>query len=165
MKMGRIGSWCVGLAAAIALAGCGLAPIEKGQPVKLGPNDGIAAVVIDSLDNLDQMMIQGTDKNGITLKISNAPVGLHLYVFVVPAGTYCLSRFSLGFATIEQNDQKHGVCFDVIAGKIAYSGNLAPRAYGQNDLRTDQEYDWKAFEAKLKAEYPDLAARYPIVTP
>lgn len=153
---------------ALLLAGCGVAglpPIGKGQSPALGPNQGIAAVVVDSLDPLNQIALDPTEGDGPGMDIPTAPAGVHMYIFVMPVGHYCLTSFWFGSTRLHQNDQKHGICFDVLADKIAYSGNIAPRAYGPGDLRTNQNYDWKGFEAALKADYPDLAAKYPIVAP
>lgn len=161
---------------AVMLAGCGLAPIDKRQSVSLGPNEGIAAVVTDSLNTLSQVTIEGTDPNSASMKISMAPVGVSMYLFVVPAGHYCLTQYSVGMSLVEMDDKLHGDCFDVVAGKIAYSGNLAPRAFsssgtwGKNGLegyniKTLQNFEWDAFQKKLKEEYPAVAAKYPVVTP
>jgi hypothetical protein len=118
-----------------------------------------------SLDPLKQISINSTDKGGQTLKIPYVPAGTTLNVFATPAGTYCVAEYYFQFIRITLNDQKHGVCFDVIPGKIAYSGNITPSADSPNDIETYQTYDWKGFEAKLKSEYPTLAAQYPIVKP
>ena len=150
---------------ALFVTGCGLAPVSQGQAITLGPNEGVAAVVMDTLDPLQSIMFQGTDKDGATLRISSVPKGVTLNLFVVPAGHYCLTQFSLGGHELDQNDTEHGVCFDVIAGQTAYSGNLAPRAYGPNNLRTDQNYDWVGIKRKLQADYPEVVAKYALVTP
>ena len=150
------------------LAGCGsagLPPIEKGQTPVLAPNQGVAVVVMDTLDTLNQISVEPTEGDGPSMNIPKTPIGVNMYVFVVPAGHYCLTSFWLGSTRIHQSDEKHGICFDVIAGKTAYSGNIAPRAYGPSDLRTNQNYDWRGFEAAMKADYPDIVAKYPIVTP
>jgi hypothetical protein len=147
------------------LFGCGSAPIEQGQQVTLGPNEGVAAVVIDTLDVLDQISFDAVGHDAKPLAITNAPKGISLYVFVVPAGTYCSSGFHFGNWAFHSLDPKHGACFDVLAGKIAYSGDIGPRAFSKNDIRTYQNYDWPRFEEMLKKQYPDLAAKYPLVTP
>jgi hypothetical protein len=165
MKFPRITTVSVFAAASLFLGACGISPIQKNQSIQLEPNEGIAAVVIDALDDLNNISITGTDKNGKTLTISKSPKGVHLYIFKVPAGTYCLNRYYYGFTEIVMNDQEHGDCFDVIAGKIAYSGNFAPRAYDRYRVMTEQNYDWKWFESVIKEEYPNLIAQYPIVTP
>lgn len=174
--MSRIGSLCTGLVSAITLVGCGLAPVQKGQTVTLGPNEGIAAVVTDALNVLGQVEIDGTDPKGATMKIPTAPVGVNMYLFVVPAGHYCLASYSVGMSEIAMDDTLHGDCFDVIAGKIAYSGNLAPRAFSESGtwgrgtlegytVKTLQNFEWDSFQKNLKAEYPAIAAKYPVVTP
>lgn len=161
----------VGLAA--LLCGCGLAPIDDDQAVTLGPDQGIAAVVLDALNPISQFTIESTDPKGATIKVPSAPIGVSLYLFVVPAGRYCVSRYSVGMTNIRTDSPGHGDCFDVVAGKIAYSGNLAPRAFNSGgtwvrnelvgyDIRTLQNFEWPQFEKKLRDEHPVLAAKYPI---
>lgn len=152
-------------AAILPICGCGVAPIERGDAVTLGPTEGIAAVVIDTLDDVTQLEVDGTDKGGVELKIPSAPKGVDMYVFAAPAGTYCLANFHYGRILIFMKDQKHGVCFDVIPGKIAYSGNIAPRAFGEGRIITAQNYQWGWFESALNKDYPKLTAAYPVVTP
>ena len=164
------------IAVGVSVSGCGTATIEKGQQITLGPNEGIAAVVMDALNPLSQITFEGTDKGGTTIKIPSAPIGVTMYLFAVPAGHYCLSRYAAGMTEITSTDQENGDCFDVVAGKIAYSGNLAPRAFNSSgtwirnqlvgyDIRTLQNFEWAAFEKRMQDEYPDLVAKYPIVTP
>lgn len=157
------------LAALVGMSGllfaCGLSPVDQGQSVNLGPNEGVAAIAIDSLDVLSQISFDPVDNGGKPLSIMNAPKGVTLYVFVVPAGTYCEAMFHFGKWAFHARDPKHGTCFDVLPGKIAYSGNIAPRAVSARDIRTYQNYDWQGFEAMLKQQYPDIAAKYPLVTP
>lgn len=147
------------------LPACGLSPVDQGQPVNLGPDEGVAAIVIDSLDTLSQISFDPVGHDGKTLSIMGAPKGVTLYVFVVPAGTYCVAGFHFGVWSFHASDPKHGTCFDVLAGKIAYSGNVAPRAASGTDIRTYQNYNWPAFKDMLKQQYPDLAVKYPLATP
>lgn len=148
----------------MSLAGCGLDPVQPDQAITLQSDQGIAAVVIDSLDPLNAIYIKSADNDSApTIEIQHVDVGIHLFVFVVPPGSYCVTRYSYGNYYITQNDPKHGVCFYVIAGKIAYSGNLAPRGYN-GKVYVDQNYEWSAFQKMLRDQYPKLAG-YPVVTP
>lgn len=169
---------CVGavVISVVLATGCGLAPVQKGQQITLGPNEGIAAVVMDTLNPLTQVTIDGTDPNGATMKIPATPVGVNMYLFVVPAGHYCLSRYAVGMSEVTMDDKLHGDCFDVISGKIAYSGNFAPRAFSNSGtwvgsslqgytIKTLQNFEWDTFQKELKDQYPDLVAKYPVVTP
>ncbi|HSC48010.1 MAG TPA: hypothetical protein VLG68_07980 [Gammaproteobacteria bacterium] len=153
----------IGLSAAF-LTGCGLDPVQPDQDTNLQPDQGIAAVILDTLDPLNAIYIKSADNNSApTIEINHVDIGVHLFAFVVPAGSYCITRYSFGNYYITQSDPKHGVCFDVIAGKVAYSGNLAPRVHG-GGIYVDQNYDWPGFKKMFKEQYPKLAA-YPIVTP
>ena len=149
---------------AVLLAGCGgTDAVQPDQDVTLQPGYGIAAVLFHTADQLNSVGIDSLDHKGSDLSISLVDSGVHLYVFAVPAGTYCLVRFYTGFYRFVQNDPTHGVCFDVLAGKVAYSGTLAPGTY-DGAVRTDQNYDWVIFEKMFKDQYPKLA-NYPIVRP
>lgn len=147
----------------VTMVGCGSTdPVHPDQDVTLQPGYGIAAVVFDTLDVLTTVTIKSPD-NGTEVDVGSVGKGMNMYVYAVPAGSYCLTRFDTGFYRYHTNDQTHGVCFDVIAGKVAYSGNLAPRAYLEG-VRTDQNYDWTGFEKVFKQDYPKLAS-LSIVTP
>ena len=146
------------------LAACGLDPVQPDQEVTLPPGDGIAAVVLDTLDPINAFYIKSPDNSAApTIEVTHVNVGVTLFPFVVPAGRYCVTRYSFSTYDITQNHPKDGVCFDVVAGKVAYSGNLAPRGHG-GGVYVDQNYDWRGFEKMWKDQYPKLA-QYPIVTP
>jgi hypothetical protein len=148
---------------ALLLTGCATDQVQPDQGITLKPGEGIAAVVFDTLDVLSVVTLKSPDKDGVEIDVGNVGKGVTMFVYAVPAGTYCLTRFTTGFYRFYQDDPTHGICFDVVAGKVAYSGNLAPRAYG-HDTRTDQNYYWPVFEKSFKQEYPKLA-QYAIVTP
>lgn len=147
----------------IVLSGCGgVDPVQPDQNVALQPGYGIAAVGFDTLDPLNAIDLRSADPNGVQLGVSFVDKGSHLFVFAVPAGSYCLRSFHTGFYKFWTIDS-HDDCFDVVAGKVAYSGNYTPRAYGKS-VQTPQMYDWAAFEKTFKDQYPKLAS-LPIVTP
>lgn len=156
----------VPLAAAVFLMlhGCGADAVKPDQVVTLQPGQGIAAVVIDALDPLDNITIKSPDNtNAPELVITGVKAGTTMLVYVVPAGRYCVDSFYFDSWRFIQSDLKHGVCFDVIAGEVAYSGNIGPRVY-RKKVWTAQNYDWNAFRKQLSRQYPKLAG-YPIVTP
>lgn len=158
----NLGVMAVALGVAL-LAGCGATdPVQPDQDLQLQPGYGIAAVVFDTLDALSVSTIKSPDTK-VEINVGYVDKGVHMFVYALPAGSYCLTRFNTDFYRFYQDDPTHGICFDVIAGKVAYSGNLAPRAYGKA-VRTDQNYYWPEFEKSFKQDYPKLA-RYPIVTP
>lgn len=147
------------------LAGCGATTdslVQPDQEVTLQPNQGFAAVVMDTLDALSVTTIKSPDNKDVELDLGYVDKGVHMYVYAVPAGTYCLVRFNTGFYRFHQESSRD-VCFDVVPGKVAYSGNLAPRAVGHQAI-TYQNYDWAAFKKMFKEQYPKLA-NYPIVSP
>lgn len=155
--------WTAIALAVVLLGGCGgVDPVQPDQNVALPEGYGIAAVGFDTLDSLNAIDIGASDPKGVKLGVNYVDKGVHLFVFAVPSGTYCLRSFHTGFYkfwTLNPLDD----CFDVIAGKVAYSGNYTPRAYGRS-VKTPQMYDWPTFEKSFKEQYPKLA-NLPIVTP
>jgi len=147
----------------LLLAGCGTDPVSPDQDVSLQPGYGVAAVVFDNLDVLTAVTIKSPDPKGGEVDISYVGKGVTMFVYTLPAGSYCLTHFNTAFYRFTQDDMTHGICFDVVAGKVAYSGNLAPRAVGR-DTKTFQNYYWAAFEKSFKDQYPKLA-NLPIVKP
>src|SRR5690242_4717087 len=108
-------------AATLALVACSVAPLQRDQAVELAPGQGLAAVMFDALDPLTHVIIEG--RHGPTLVIDAVPVGRSIYLFPVPAGTYCFTRFRTGEWEFTG---KRGelACFAVEAGKLSYSGTL-----------------------------------------
>lgn len=152
------------VAVLLMLNGCGVDAVKPGQAVALKPDQGIAAVVIDTLDPLDNITFGSPDdSNAPDIVIAGVQPGKTMFVYVVPAATYCVMSFNFGRYRFIAKDLKHGTCFDVIAGKVAYSGNIGPRVYNRQVL-TGQTYNWVAFRKQLKQEYPNLSG-YPVVTP
>lgn len=163
MMTARIWTIAVLALTAVLLTGCGgTDPVQPDQDVQLQPGYGIGVVVFDTLDALSVATIKSPDTK-VEVDVGYVDKGVHMFVYALPAGSYCLTRFNTGFWRFHQDDPTHGICFDVVVGKVAYSGNLAPRAYGKS-VRTDQNYHWAEFEKSFKQGYPKLA-QYPIVTP
>ena len=161
----RMRLWTVA-ATAILVTACSTAQIKPGQAVQLKPGEGIAAVVIDSTDPIGDIQFQSRDNPDNQIRIAGLDnPGVNLFLFAVPAGTYCESVFHYGDWKFTPEGRENARCFDVLAGRTAYSGNLAPRAFGDRDVRMMQNYTWTQFENQMKRDYPDLVAKYPIVTP
>jgi len=149
------------------LAGCGATdPVQPDQELTLPPGNGIAVVVVDSLDPLNGITLKSPDhKDAPDLEVGHVDKGVTMRVYVLPAGSYCVFSFFFGIHQFKEKDPDHDVCFDVIAGIVAYSGNIGPRSNGSSKSATMmQHYDWKVFESAFKVGYPKLS-QYPIVTP
>src|SRR6478752_3989776 len=86
------------------LAGCGAtddALVKPDQDITLQPNQGFAAIVMDTLDSLSVTTIKSPDTK-VELDLGYVDKGIHMYVYAVPAGTYCLVRFNTGFWRFHQ---------------------------------------------------------------
>jgi hypothetical protein len=152
--------------AGLLLAGCGATdPVQPDQDVTLPKGVGIAAVVINSRDPLTGVTFRSRDyPDAAPLQVGGVDRGITLRVFLLPAGSYCAAAFGYRDVLLKERGSDHEVCFDVIPGKVAYSGDIGPRGDDQNRILMFQRYNWPAFEKMFKEQYPKLAP-YPIVTP
>jgi len=146
------------LAAGMAalLSACAMAPLPQDQSVTLYPDQGLAAVMIDTLDPLSQVTFQG---GGAKLVVAAVPPGIGLYLFPTRAGRYCLTHFhfaSFDFAAQSGMQQ----CFQVTAGALSYSGTLAPRVEDGKPV-TRRVQDPQGFRVLLEQQYPSVARQFP----
>lgn len=152
-----------GYAAACALAllcGCtSLAPLPHDGPVQLTSNQGLAALVIDTLDPLTDVEVRPRSA-GRELLVASVPVGRDVYLFPVPAGTYCLIRFKYGTLSLAGPNGIQG-CFTVRAGQLNYSGTFAPRVEDGKPV-THQVQDPPGFRILLEQQYPLVAKQFPV---
>ena len=147
------------LAAMFALAACSSLPLMQDGPVQLGPGEGLAAVTFDTLDALTHVSLMPRE-GGRKLQITTVPAGRTIYLFVVPEGEYCFTRFQFanwGFTARQGGDL---ACFKVQAGQLAYSGTLAPRVEGKN-IVNHQVQDMPGFRILLQQQYPQVAQQFP----
>ncbi len=140
------------------LCACAVAPLPRDQAVSLGSDQGLAAVMIDTLDPLTQVTFQ-QQGGGAKLIVAAVPAGIGIYLFPTRAGRYCMTRFD--FANIDFAAQE-GVqeCFQVTAGALSYSGTLAPRVEDGKPV-THQVMDEQGFRVLLGQRYPDVARQFP----
>jgi uncharacterized protein len=120
----------------------------------LGPGEGYAAIQLDLNDPNPELLFASSDTNHI--QIDDAPVGRSLYLFPVSAGHYCMSMY---YYTGQKIYPKGLGCFDVAAGKLAFSGYLTPAVlYG--NIAVGQIRDDAAGQAALRSLYPEIAEHY-----
>jgi len=155
------------------LGGCAVLssqpPITPGQSVQLQPGEGIAALTMDTLDPVTQVLLAPTDGKGPTLDLPSMPAGRTLALFAAPTGVYCLKQFFYGRYRFFSKTLELG-CFQVTAGHISYSGSIKPTAgrdpsTGEDTALIDQVYEPAVFLALLKQQYPQLLAAYPTAGP
>jgi hypothetical protein len=150
--------WLMGMAA-LALAGCAsVLPLSRDGPVHLAANQGLAAVVIDTLDPLTDVEVESRS-SGPKLMVTSVPVGRDVYLFPVPAGTYCMTRFKYSTLSLSGPNGVLG-CFAVRAGQLSYSGTLAPRVEDGRPV-THQVQDPQGFRILLQQQYPEVAKQFP----
>lgn len=142
----------------LALCACGTEPIQQDQPIVLAAGQGLAAVEFDAADPLS--VVQMESDNGSKLVIPSVPVGVNLYLFQVPAGSYCFTRFQFGRWNFFASDKQEQMgCFEVKAGELGYSGILAPRVIN-GELRVNQDMDLPAFRVLFAERYPIIAKQF-----
>lgn len=150
--------WALSGALPLVLAACASAPLPQDQSVSLHPGQGLAAVMIDTLDPITQVTLQQQDGGGKLIVASVAP-GIGLYLFPTRAGRYCLTRFH--YASFDFAAEKGALqCFQVTAGRLSYSGTLAPRVEDGKPV-TRQVQDPQGFRVLLEQRYPTVAKQFP----
>ena len=143
----------------LALVACSIAPLQQDQTVRLAPGQGLAAVTFDTLDPLTHVVV--ASKSGFTkLEITDVPAGQNIYLFTVPAGEYCFTRFQFSQWSLTARSGHDLACFTVVAGGLAYSGTLAPRVEGKN-IVNHQVPDPPGFRILLQQQYPQVARQFP----
>lgn len=148
----------VSCGAILLLAACGIQPIEQDQPIVLQAGQGIAAVEFNTADTLS--VVQLDSDGGANLTIPSVPQGVHLYVFQVPAGNYCFTRFQFGRWSFHANDKQEQMgCFEVKAGELGYSGTLSPRVIS-GQVVVNQDVELPAFRILLGEQYPIIAKQF-----
>jgi len=143
------------------LVACAVAPLPQDQPVHLKPGQGLAALMVDTLDPLTEVEVESRS-GGPKLMVAAVPVGINIYLFPVPAGTYCMTRFRYGSLTLSGTTGALG-CFPVHAGQLSYSGTMAPRVEDGKAV-THQVQDPQGFRTVLSQHYPQIARQFPVPT-
>ncbi|MFI5268220.1 MAG: hypothetical protein ACHQ7M_12670 [Chloroflexota bacterium] len=152
------GPWALAAALSLLLAACSsLTPLPRDQAVHLASGQGLAALMIDTLDPLTDVEV-ASRSGGPKLRVAAVPVGISIYLFQVPAGTYCMTRFKYGTMSLSGASGVLG-CFAVRAGDISYSGTLAPRVEEGKPI-THQVQDPEGFRILLTQQYPQVAREF-----
>lgn len=151
------------LLSSLLLSACaGFTPLPHDGPVHLAPDQGLAALVIDTLDPLTEVEVRRRG-GGRELMVASVPVGRDVYLFPVPAGSYCLTRFKYGNLSLAGSNGVQG-CFTVRAGQLNYSGTFAPRVEEGKPV-THQVQDPPGFRILLQQQYPQVAQQFPASQP
>ena len=154
--MTDIGKKSMAAAVICALVACASAPLPQDQSVTLYSDQGLAAVMIDTLDPISQVTFQGPSTK---LVVASVPPGIGLYLFPTRAGRYCLTHFHYAnFDFAAESGIKQ--CFQVAAGRLSYSGTLAPRVEDGKPV-TRQVQDPQGFRVLLEQQYPNIARQFP----
>lgn len=135
--------------------------VDPGEIPKLGPNDGLLLVEVDSTIPLESVRVKQDGRffdAGILKRIG---VGRTAGLYVVPAGSYQWAQIDLLWAArfmFKEDPEYH---FQVEPGKITYAGDLVFRPTGlySADIKLRNRglgaMDW------LDKNHPVLAQRYP----
>lgn len=146
---------------ALLLCACAAAPLPQDQTVTLARDQGLAAVMIDTLDPLTEVTFQ-QQGGGRKLVVPAVPAGINIYLFPTRAGRYCMTHFH--FASFDFATQGVPECFQVSAGQLSYSGTLAPRVEEGRPV-THQVMDLQGFRVILGERYPSVARQFPAPPP
>lgn len=144
------------------LFGCASTSELTDKPVKLQPDQGIAAIMLDAPRRITQIEYVAKDPGGKDFEIPDTAGGPALYLVVVRAGRYCLKHF-LYWRTIFESHEDLG-CVTVERGRITYAGKIVPEI-DLDHATTDQKFDIAEFDKALHQQYPTLAGMYPLAAP
>lgn len=146
---------------AALLCACAVAPLPQDQAVTLAKDQGLAAVMIDTLDPLTEVTFQ-QQGTGRKLVVAAVPAGINIYLFPTRSGPYCITGFH--FANLDFKVRGAPECFQVSAGQLSYSGTLAPRVEEGRPV-THQVMDPQGFRVLLGEQYPTVARQFPAPPP
>jgi hypothetical protein len=159
--MGHALRWLGATSVAALLCACAVAPLPQDQAVTLARDQGLAAVMIDTLDPLSEVTFQQPG-GGRKLVVATVPAGINIYLFPTHAGRYCITGFH--FASLDFKVGGAPECFQVSAGQLSYSGTLAPRVEEGRPV-THQVMDEQGFRVLLGEHYPSIAKQFPAPPP
>lgn len=153
------------LLACTLLQACATNPIATDTLPPLKPGEGIAGISFDTVWELTPVMFGPASGDGPKLRISDVPLGQSAFLFVVPAGRYCLTSYVLAQNGLDMTNFHDDRCFDVEAGKLSYSGTFVP-TYDPYEVLTRTHRDGRmtlqdrprAFLNALSLSYPHIAA-------
>lgn len=143
----------------IALAGCASAGLQQDGPIQLGPDQGLAGIVINAPTRITQISFVAKDPGGNKFEVPDTQGGWTLYLIPVKAGRYCLQHFRLS-RIIFDSDQDLG-CFTVQPGHITYSGDMVPSILPDKAV-TDHQFNPTFFTDALHKQFPILSGTYPL---
>lgn len=149
----------------LALAACSTAPLTHDGFPTLQKDQGIAAIVFDTNETISSVFIKSMSGGGSDLYIDTVEPGRRIYLFVTPAGTYCLHQLHIDNNNFTTNTPDQ--CFEVDAGKVSYGGDYS--AYvSPPELRkevgaflaipVDHKQHMQKFLELLRIQYPQIAA-------
>jgi hypothetical protein len=152
------------LAAVLALAACSSQPVVSDDPQPLPPGEGIAAVVLDAPERIQEIQFVPRFPGGSKFEVPDTQGGATLYLVPVKAGRYCLQHFYYHRARVNSTEDLG--CFTVIAGHITYSGDIVPElgefnSHDNTTVYTRMDHEPTIFR-RLLAGYPKMAAAYPV---
>lgn len=145
-----------------ALAGCATAGLQQDGPIQLGPDQGLAGIVMNAPTRITQISFAAKDPGGKKFEVPDTQGGWTLYLIPVKAGRYCLQHFRLS-RIIFDSVQDLG-CFTVLPGHITYSGDMVP-SIGPDEAVTDHQFNPTLFVEALHKLFPILAGTYPLAAP
>lgn len=149
----------------LALCACSTAPITQDKLPALEKDQGMAAVVFDTNDAITSVFIKPMSGGGENLYIDTIEPGRRIYLFVTPAGIYCLRQLHVdnNNFTTDAPDQ----CFRVNAGKVSYGGDyevfVSDSKFRKEvgaflAIPVEHKEHMQKFLELLQVEYPQIAA-------
>jgi dipeptidyl aminopeptidase/acylaminoacyl peptidase len=156
----------VSLLLCLGFAGPALAmvhTVDPGEIPKLDSGEGLLLVEVDSNFDLDSVRVKKDGALFTAGVLRGIKAGQSARLYVVPAGRYVWYQVTTSWGAAYTMTNKTEYRFDVVPGKITYSGDLIFRptsAFTANLLVSNRglrAMDW------LEAQHPQLARTYDFV--
>lgn len=144
----------------IAGSGCSATVAKSTSIDALKPGQGILGIVVLSDDRIRRFDFRGP--GGKVFSRKDLGGGVHLLLFVLYSGRYCITRVFFAHEHLNFNQQDNGLCFPIVVGKIGYMGHylLQPDSGTGDIIRLDRP---GRFKKAIEKKYPGLSVKYPVI--
>ena len=156
--LAAIAATALSAAFAPAVFGDDIEPLTTNASGELGASEGHLALVFDSLNTISNVRFTARGEYAVKFALPDVPVGIHLFVLRLPAGSYCLSSLRAGKVRYNHRSDSEGTCMKLGAGELVYPGHFAPRADGERDGIMHIELKPAEFLQRMAQEFPTVLA-------
>lgn len=151
---------------AVAILGLACSPLIASQGMPNGgpadgspPAEGVLALVVAAMEPIKAFTLLEPDGGSVVR--TRLGSGVHLLIFRVTTGRYCLGAVSFGVHTIHLESYGREVCFYPVMGAVGYAGHYFFAPGTRNEV---QRFDrLPAFMMLLRKQHPRMAGKRQVV--